>query len=426
VRVAIAGFGIEGKSNYRYYKNRGHDVTIVDERPEIKGVPEGAATMTGPGVFERLVDFDLVIRTASLAPKKITTNGKIWSATNEFFAECPAPIIGVTGSKGKGTTASLIASILETSGRTVHLLGNIGIPALDDLSKIQPSDIVVYELSSFQLWDAAKSPHIAVVNMIEPDHLDVHEDFDDYIAAKGNIARWQTSGDVVVYVATNSYARTIAELSKGSQLPTPSDQTAHVRDGAFWYGDKQICSVEALQLPGQHNIANACLAITAAWSFVRDAQVIEKGLLSFKGLPHRLKFVREVRGIKYYDDSIATTPGSAIAALKSFDQPKVLILGGSPKGGDFTEMAQLAGTSNVRKAVLIGQEAKRIELLLKAQNVPTVNLGEQVGMPAIVSAAADVAQPGDVVLMSPACASFGMFKNYKDRGEQFVAAVEAL
>jgi UDP-N-acetylmuramoylalanine--D-glutamate ligase len=149
-------------------------------------------------------------------------------------------------------------------------------------------------------------------------------------------------------------------------------------------------------------------------------------LRAFTGLPHRLKFIREVNGVKYYDDSIATTPGSAIAALKSFEQPKVIILGGSSKGGDFVEMAELAGKSNVRMAVLIGQEAARIEPLLQAQNIPTTNLGEQVHMLEIVQTAANVALPGDVVLMSPACASFGMFKNYKDRGEQFVAAVEAL
>jgi UDP-N-acetylmuramoylalanine--D-glutamate ligase len=426
VKVAIAGFGIEGKSNYRYYKNRGHDVTIVDEGTEIKGMPDGAIIMTGPGVFQKLTDFDLVVRTASLAPKKIITNGKVWSATNEFFTQCSAPIIGVTGSKGKGTTASLIASILEASGRTAHLLGNIGVPALDELEKISADDVVVYELSSFQLWDAVKSPHVAVVNMIEPDHLDVHKDFDDYVTAKSNITRWQTPDDIVVYAANNDYARTIAALSQGVQLPVPSDQTAHVKEAMFWYGNEQLCSIEALQLPGQHNVNNACLAITAVWPFVHDADMIEKGLQDFKGLPHRLKFVREINGVRYYDDSIATTPGSAIAALKSFEQPKVLILGGSPKGGDFTSMAELAGKSAVRMAVLIGQEASRIEPLLQVQHVPTINLGDHVQMPEIVKAATDAAQPGDVVLMSPACASFGMFKNYKDRGEQFIAAVEAL
>lgn len=426
MKVAIAGFGVEGKANYRYYAGRGDDVTIVDERSEIKGVPEGAKTITGLNVFENLAGFDLVVRTASLAPRKIKTDGKVWSATNEFFAECPAPIVGVTGSKGKGTVSSLIASILRASGKTVHLLGNIGVPALDELEKIQPGDVVVYELSSFQLWDIAKSPHVAVVNMIEPDHLDVHADFDDYVTAKSNIARYQTEEDMVVFAASNKYSREIAELSNGTRLPAPSEKTAHVTNDTFWYGEQKLCGVESLQLPGPHNRDNACLAITAVWQFVHNRGAIEKGLRDFTGLPHRLKFVRELDGVKYYDDSIATTPGSAIAALRAFAQPKVMILGGSYKGGDFTEMAELAGKSNVRKAILIGQEAARIEPLLKEQGVPTQNLGEAITMPEVVQAARDAARAGDVVLMSPACASFGMFKNYKDRGEQFIAAVEAL
>lgn len=426
MKVAIAGFGVEGKANYRYYAGRGDDVTIVDEQSEIKGVPEGAKTITGLNVFENLAGFDLVVRTASLAPRKIKTDGKVWSATNEFFAECPAPIVGVTGSKGKGTVSSLIASILRASGKTVHLLGNIGVPALDELEKIQPGDVVVYELSSFQLWDIAKSPHVAVVNMIEPDHLDVHADFDDYVTAKSNIARYQTEEDMVVFAASNKYSREIAELSNGTRLPAPSEKTAHVTNDTFWHGEQKLCGVEALQLPGPHNRDNACLAITAVWQFVHNSEAIEKGLRDFTGLPHRLKFVREIDGVKYYDDSIATTPGSAIAALRAFAQPKVMILGGSYKGGDFTEMAELAGKSNVRKAILIGQEAARIEPLLKEQGVPTQNLGEAITMPEVVQAARDAARAGDVVLMSPACASFGMFKNYKDRGEQFIAAVEAL
>lgn len=430
MKVAIAGFGIEGKSNYRYYKSRGHDVTIVDERSEINDAPEGAKTLAGPGVFEQLDGFDIVVRTASLPPKKIKTDGKIWSATNEFFAECPAAIIGVTGSKGKGTTSSLITSILREAGQTVHLLGNIGVPALDELPKIQSNDIVVYELSSFQLWDVEKSPTVAVVLMIELDHLDIHADFDDYVAAKANIRKYQTEKDICFYHPTNKFSRQIAMTNQLPNAHPYNDEkdpvSVFVADGNFIIDDCIICPTSAVQLPGNHNLENACAAINAALEFTDDWSAVERGLWAFTGLPHRLKFVRETENVKYYDDSIATTPGSAIAAMKAFDQPKVMILGGSYKGGDFEEMAKLASKSNVRMAVLIGKEAERIEPLLQKYAVPTLNLGEEVGMPEIVAAAADVAQSGDVVLMSPACASFGMFKSYQDRGEQFVAAVEAL
>jgi UDP-N-acetylmuramoylalanine--D-glutamate ligase len=316
MKIAIAGYGTEGKASYRYWNTPKHQVVVVDEQ-EID-VPVGASSITGEGVFGRLNGFDMVIRSPGLVPRKIITDGKIWSATNEFFAKCPALIIGVTGTKGKGTTSSLIASILRAAGKTVHLVGNIGQPALDVLPDIQPDDIVVYELSSFQLWDLEKSPQVAVVLMIEPDHLDVHADFTEYVAAKANIAANQLTTDRVVYYAGDEWSTQIAETSPGQRLPYPTERTAHVRGEYFYYGDTEVCATENVGLPGVHNLENACAAITATRPWVQDGVVIAEGLHSFDGLPHRLKFVREVNGVRYYDDSIATTPGSAIAAIKAF------------------------------------------------------------------------------------------------------------
>ncbi len=426
MNVAIAGYGIEGKANYTYFSKRGHNVTILDERDQVDDLPMNASVVLGKNALTELSRFDMIVRTPSLSPHKLQGAKKIWSGTNEFFKECPALIIGVTGSKGKGTTVSLIASILRAVGKTVHIVGNIGAPALEVLNQIQSSDVVVYELSSFQLWDIETSPHIAVLLMIEPDHLDVHTDFKEYLIAKSNIAHFQTKNDLLIYNAANEYSRAVGEDSVANTIPFPSRQGAHVQDGFFWYGAQKICSVDTLKLPGVHNQDNACAAIDVAWEFTQYSDGIEKGLSSFFGLSHRLKLVREVNGVRYYDDSIATTPGSAIAAINAFNEPKILILGGSSKGSEYDELAKVIASHNVKKTLVIGSEAPKIEAALHEQAVSFVSLGSEVTMQKVVAKANEIADAGDAVILSPACASFGMFKNYNDRGDQFIAAVEAL
>jgi UDP-N-acetylmuramoylalanine--D-glutamate ligase len=425
MKIAIAGYGVEGQENYRYWSQwPENELTIVDENAVV--APEGVETIIGQNAFGQLQDFDMVIRTAGLAPRKIVTNGKIWSATNEFFEKCPATIIGVTGSKGKGTTSSMIASILEAAGRKVWLVGNIGISSLSVLDQIQPDDIVVYELSSFQLWDAQKSPHIAVVLYIEQEHLDVHDSMEDYVHAKMQITLHQTPEDILIYNGANQYASKIAEASSAQKIAYPSEENAYVADGWFYYGEQQLCLVETLHILGAHNIDNALAAIDAVWPFTQEIGAIKTGLWNFKGLPHRLSFVRTVNGVSYYDDSIGTTPGSAIAALQSFEnKPKVIILGGSSKGSDFTELAAELTRHEV-KAILIGSEAARIANALQAANFHNYEILDNATAELFTHRAAELSQPGGVVLLSPAAASFGLFKNYTDRGEQFIAAVNNL
>ena len=456
MKIIIAGYGVEGISNLVYFQQKFPDAEFVvaDERPadKLPAIPSGVRLISGKNVFsEQLGDTDLVVRTASLPPRNIKTNGKIWSATNEFFDKCPAPIIGVTGTKGKGTTCSLTTSILRQAGQTVHLVGNIGVPALDVLPKIKKTDIVVYELSSFQLWDLEKSPHIAVVLMIEPDHLNVHTDFADYLNAKKNIRRHQHLGDVCLYHPTNKYSQEVAAmpfdglldrqghamceccgddaLDFAQRYAIADDDQVYVQDGYFCVQNRQICSTDHLRLPGAHNLENACAAMSAVTELpiaVTDEQYAA-GLESFTGLPHRLKFVAEKNGVKYYDDSISTTPGSAIAALKAFTEPKILILGGSDKGADYTELAQEIARQQIRAVIVNGANASEIiEILHKNEVSCQVVQLEMASMPTVVEAAANQAQPGDVVILSPAAASFDMFKSYNDRGEQFVAAVEKL
>lgn len=437
MKVAVVGYGVEGEQNYRYWTERGDDVTIVDENETpSRELPAGAETFLGQGVLGQLDQFDVVVRTAGLAPTKLHTTAKVWSATNEFFLQCPAPIIGVTGSKGKGTTCSLVTSILRAAGYTVHLVGNIGIPALEVLPIIEPDHIVVYELSSFQLWDLERSPHKAVVLYIEPDHLDVHTDFAEYIAAKSNIVKFQSRSDTSVYHPTNEWSLAIARNQpefathaakyNAEQNGNQQLETVYVRDGSFvTTAGREICQTSAVKLPGTFNLdnASAAMSVCLGWE-VSDAQFAQ-GLSDFTGLPHRLRFVAEKSDVKYYDDSIATTPGSAIAAVQAFVAPKVLILGGSSKGADFTGLAHVLQDVEMRRILLIGDEAKTIAETFEREGVTNFET-IQGTMKDIVARAHEIAQPGDVVALSPACASFGMFRDYKDRGDQFISAVTAL
>ncbi len=426
MKIAIAGYGLEGESNYRYYSlDPTNEITIVDQKkPDIE-LPIGVPTIIGEDTFGKLQDFDLVIRTAGLAPGKINTNGKIWSATNEFFAKCPADIIGVTGSKGKGTVASLIARVLEAAGNKVWLVGNIGKAALNIISEVKPEDIVVYELSSFQLWDLEDSPHIAIVLFIEQEHQDVHSSMAEYVDAKANIGRYQSREDTLIYNQSNQYANHIATHSSAKAIGYPNRKSAHVEDGYFYYNEQKICSVSELQLIGNHNQDNAIAAIDAIWEYTQDVNAIKIGLRSFKGLPHRLYFVRENNGVRYYDDSIATTPTAVIAALRSFSGPEVLILGGSSKGSDFSELAREL-TSHAVKAIISGDEADNIVAACRKVGFLNFEIINNSSMDNLVLRATELAEPGGIVLLSPACASFGLYKNYIDRGEQFIKAVNKL
>lgn len=431
MKVAVAGYGIEGRANYIYWSNLGDEVTILDQKRQASDLPEGARSILGEDAFDNLESFDMVVRTASLSPNRLSTAKKIWSATNEFFDRCPAPIIGVTGTKGKGTTSSLIAMILREAGKTVYLVGNIGVAALEMLPSIQPDDIVVFEMSSFQLWDLKKSPHTCAVLMIEPDHMDIHSEMSEYIEAKMGIRKHQVVGDICFYHPTNKYSKMVAEssdVSKPRRYGIPEDGACYVKENTFFIQDDPICSVDTLQLVGVHNIENACAAISVAWEYTRNTDAIEAGLQKFKGLPHRTKLVREVEGVKYYDDNYSSAPGATIAAMKSFVEPEILIMGGYDKHISFEELANtVAGQPNIKRIILIGQTRQKIAEALDAVGKNDIyELSSETSLGPIVKRAHEVAESGDVVVMSPACASFDMFKNFSDRGDQFIRIVEGL
>jgi UDP-N-acetylmuramoylalanine--D-glutamate ligase len=430
MKIAIVGFDTEGTVSYEYFKAQGADVTICDQNTELV-VPEGVEAQLGENYLENLARFDRIVRTPGLHPAKILAKNpgvtdKITSQINIFFEMSPTQnIIGVTGTKGKGTTSSLITKMLEAAGKSVFLGGNIGVPPLTFMGELTGDSWVVLELSSFQLIDLKHSPHIAVCLMVEPEHLDWHEDFEEYIAAKQQLFIHQNSDDVAIYYAKNENSLSIADASEGKLIPYYEKPGAVVVNNSFSIENQEICQTNELQLLGEHNWQNTCAAITAAWQVIQDEAALKSALTHFSGLEHRLEFVRELNGVKYYDDSFGTTPETAVVAIKAFDQPEVVILGGSDKGAHFDKLAKTVQENNVHTVVLIGERGPVIADELHKIGYTSIVAGGST-MPEIVQAVQKVAKPGDVVLLSTACASFDMFKNYKDRGDQFKQAVQAL
>lgn len=426
-KVAIFGFGVEGKSAYRYYTAQGADVTIFyKRRPEgvpdsVKVVEEMFAT-TAP-------DYDIVVRSPATDPKKIRTNGRITTNVKEFISLFGTErLIGVTGSKGKGTISTLIYDMLRAAGKRVHLAGNIGVPALDLLADIQKGDHVVLELSSFQLWDLEQSPHIAVVGMIVPDHLDIHVDLQDYLSAKANITRHQKAEDFVTYHPTNEHTKWIVDQSPATTKQRyASPEAAHVEDGSIVIDGQQICPVDEIQVPGKHNLENVCAALSAAWQVTQDVTALGQAIRDFKGLEHRIEFVRTIDGVDYYDDSFAANGGATEVAVQTFEAPKVLILGGYDRGLDLQPLVNTIAAARYRKVLLIGQTAPRLaEAFAAAGKAEVAEIVDAATMKEIVARARAVAQSGDIVLLSPGCASFDMFKDYKVRGDEFKKEVNAL
>lgn len=450
-KVAILGFGVEGLASLHYLQKQGASVWVLDRKQKedldqdliTQAEQLGADFHLGRNYLQDLTVYDVIVRSPGvkrLTPELLEAEKAgviITSQTKLFFDLCPCPIIGVTGTKGKGTTSTLIYKMLQESGADAYLGGNIGVPSLSFLEKLQPTSQVVLELSSFQLQDLDKSPHIAVMLMVTSEHLDHHTSHTEYVEAKRNILRYQTKDDFAIinrdYPASNeSDIYTEAQLFYTSR-ERETDNSCFAFNGNIIVrkngNDDELMKVSEIALPGKHNLENVCAAILAARLAEVSSKYIVQVLKTFTGLPHRLELVREVNGVKYYDDSFSTTPETSIAAIETFAQSKIVILGGSSKGSDFSALGKVIRQSDSIKAIVgIGDEWERIKAEFATDNLAKgiLLLEGAEDMKTVVLAAAKVAKKGDVVLLSPACASFGMFKNYKDRGEQFKQAVLGL
>lgn len=421
MKVAILGSGKEGQAVKEYFEKRGDECKMFTDftDDDVEG-------------FD-LEQYDLVMRSPSVRPQGD------WSSSTKYFLEnCPARIIGVTGTKGKGTTCSLIKAVFEAMGRKVWLVGNIGVPAISVLDEIEASDVVVYEMSSFRLWDAYRSPAVAVVLKIEPDHLNVHKDFAEYVDAKSNIVKWQAEGDVCVYYKDDEDSVKVAERSPAEEkLAYPVGEmieaVADSEEEKKQLLDKLKQALSSLSIVGKHNMENAQAALLAVCGYLgvdikellnEHLEEICAGFKEFKGLPHRLQLIRELDGVKYYDDNFATNVASTKVAIEAFSVPMVLIIGGRDKtdNADLSELNELLSKNDlVKKVVLMGESGTELAKRYGNEKFMLVD-----SLREAVDKARDNAQSGEVVLMSPAAASFDMFENVYDRGAQYIKLINEL
>lgn len=416
MKIAILGYGREGKSLLRFFKKHPRykkaEIAVLDQK-------------TDKNYLEKLTDFDEIFRSPGVPynlpqiQRAIKKGVKFSSATKLFFDLCPAPIIGVTGTKGKSTTSTILYKILKTCGKKVFLTGNIGKPAVDILPKLTKNSLVILELSSFQLQDLKKSPSIAVVTDVFPDHLDAHKHMKEYVAAKANIARHQKKSDAIFYFQDNALSREIATYSPGAKIGVVGEP----------FGLKK----------------NYVMAATVAAYLDCSTEKIFHTLKKFKGVEHRLEFVREIRDVRFYNDSASTNPQTAAAAVLSFsdkvtkqpsNQSLILIAGGKDKNLDYAPLAEaIKKSGNVKLVILFGENKDKIKKALLHVKAPVISLKD---LPSAVKTAYQKTMSAKsksnvksqmsnvIVLFSPGAASFDMFKDYADRGEQFKLIVKNL
>jgi len=472
-KIAVIGHGIEGKAMLEYLVKHGYgNVTVCDQKVKLGAkMPDGVSVKLGKHYLEGLEEFDVIFRSPGVAhhdPSIVEARlagREVTSPTQYFLDHCPCKVIGVTGTKGKGTTSTLIYEILKKGfgrgkargrgaggrgrdARKVYLGGNIGNPPIEFLNKLKGNDVVVLELSCFQLGDLNKSPAVAVLLNTTSDHLDYYPDRGAYLHAKELILENQDGNDLAVLNKDYEYVKYYEPLVKG-HLAYISTKGVKVEDGAYvdqgWIKrvsggkSKKVVRVADVALIGSHNLENVCPAVVVAAELGVSVRVIRGAVKKFKGLPHRIEFVAKRRGVSYYNDSFSTNPQTSMAAVDSFDKPTVLIAGGHDKGLSYNEWARKILTrGSLEAVVLMGANAEKMRRSAEgargklgragaggAEASPTkvVVVGD---LAEAVDAASKLSRKGGVVVMSPAAASFDQFKNYKERGKTFRNVVTGL
>ena len=447
-RIALIGMGRSHLPLISLFTKYGAAIIACDKRDrdalgEIADQAEadGAILSLGEHYLDDL-DVDIALRTPGMRFYCDELNAlrdkgvEISSEMEIFFSVCPCRIIGITGSDGKTTTTTVISEMLKAQGYTVHLGGNIGKPLLPEIETIRPNDIAVVELSSFQLISMRMSPDIAVVTNLQPNHLDIHKDMQEYIDSKKNIILYQNNNNKAVLNLDNEITRSFAAECQGkvdffSRISTV-ENGAYLSENTIVYaenGEKtEVLDIRDIRIPGMHNVENYMTAISAVWGVV-SLENIRKVAREFSGVEHRAEFVRELDGVKFYNDSIASSPTrTASGTLSLYDFKIILIAGGYDKHLDYTELGDII-CKKVKLAILMGETADKIETAIKAsenyaENNPVII--RVANMDEAVAAARENAVAGDIVSMSPASASFDLYKDFDARGKHFKALVNAL
>ena len=417
-KIAFIGYGLENQALLDWFKKHQApaEYTICDSRPEIQKNIKGVVWRTGKNYLKNLSDFDIIYRSPGcplFLPELKSVKNKISSAMNLFMELVPTKnIIGVTGSKGKGTTSSLIYTILKEAKKSVYLGGNIGVAPFTFLDKLTPDSYVVLELSSFQLEDFKISPRYSVLTNLFHEHLEpadpnnpnYHKNFKSYVEAKLNIARFKENK----FFFTNEKLKKIIVTKK-------------INGKVIYFS---TCDLES-KLAGEFNKENIAAAVSMAHILKIKDELIKKAVKKFIGLPHRLELVRNLNGINYYDNSFSTTPESTICDLKSFKNI-IIILGGADKGADFKPLAKEVMKSAKLVILFSGTASPRLKNELLKAGLSKNKIKNASSMEAAINISSSQGKPGDTVLLSTACASFGLFKNYKERGDLFKKYVSSI
>ena len=444
-RVAVIGIGVSNRPLLRLLLEEGIDVTACDKKGRAELGPlgdeleaAGCKLRLGPDYLAGL-DQDVIFRTPGLHPRHLAeaaARGSVITSEMEvFFDVCPCPILAVTGSDGKTTTTTIIARLLQAAGHTVHLGGNIGRPLLGEAEAIRPGDWAVVELSSFQLLTMRRSPRIAVLTNLAPNHLDVHTGMEEYVRAKAVLLDYQGPSDRAVCNWDNEITRSLSRETAGkvsyfTRAPGfKPDWGCWLEGDAVWYrdeaGEREVLPLGDILLPGVHNVENYMAAICAVQGLVED-ETIRTLARSFGGVEHRIELVRTRRGVRWYNDSIASSPSRTEAGLRSFPERVVLIAGGKDKGVSYAPLGPVIN-DHVKLLILCGATAGAIrQAAERAENACGLEIVEVPDYPAAVRLAAERTGEGDVVLLSPASTSFDRFRNFEERGRVFKELVAAL